>query len=45
MELQKIIKDISNERFDPYLKKCNGDIEKAFNPTWKYPSNTIIITY
>lgn len=30
MELQKIIKDISNERFDPYLKKCNGDINKAF---------------
>ena len=31
MEIQKIIKDISTERFEPYLLKCNGDIEKAFN--------------
>ncbi|MCC5924606.1 MAG: hypothetical protein JJT77_12545 [Crocinitomicaceae bacterium] len=30
MELQKIIKDISNERFEPYLLRCNGDQKKAF---------------
>lgn len=30
MELQKIIKDISNERFEPYLLSCNGDQKRAF---------------
>ena len=30
MEHQKIIKDISNERFEPYLLRCNGDQKKAF---------------
>lgn len=30
MELQKIIKDISNERLEPYLKHCNGNIQEAF---------------
>lgn len=30
MNQQKIIKDISIERFEPYLLRCNGDQKKAF---------------